>query len=173
MKCECNFKTIHMEAVLSWWNNDAVRRQRSSAGSPICDWAIIVALRSHRGEKGSPSSASLSPWKKQWQNHSQSCTWPNHDSGVIKLCMSMFVGSPVPVWRTPPWGLASSGSGVSSPWLGGWYQLHGASVTGPWVCRPYQTETHTIYTPSANMDIIMNTHSQRERERHTHIHTNN
>lgn len=32
---------------------------------PICDCAIMVALRSHRGEKGRPSSTSLSPWKRQ------------------------------------------------------------------------------------------------------------
>lgn len=32
-------------------------------GSPICDWATSVEVRSQRGEKGSPSSASLSPWR--------------------------------------------------------------------------------------------------------------
>lgn len=30
--------------------------------SPICDCATRVEVRSHSGEKGRPSSASLSPW---------------------------------------------------------------------------------------------------------------
>lgn len=35
--------------------------QRIGKHVPTCDWATMVDFRSHRGEKGSPSSASLSP----------------------------------------------------------------------------------------------------------------
>lgn len=33
--------------------------------SPIWDWATNVEVRSQSGEKGSPSSASLSPWQEK------------------------------------------------------------------------------------------------------------
>lgn len=45
---------------------------------PIWDWATIVDLRSHSGEKGSPSSASLSPWRnkmeKKWEKEKDTKT---------------------------------------------------------------------------------------------------
>lgn len=39
----------------------SLSNQRVGKHVPTCDWATMVDFRSHRGEKGSPSSASLSP----------------------------------------------------------------------------------------------------------------
>lgn len=45
---------------------------------PICDWAIMVALRSQSGEKGRQSSISLSPWRRHgYQNNMASWIFPN------------------------------------------------------------------------------------------------
>ena len=43
------------------WGQVGVNRSTLCC-SPIWDWATMVDFRSHSGEKGSPSSASLSPW---------------------------------------------------------------------------------------------------------------
>lgn len=51
---------------------------------PICDWAIMVALRSQRGEKGRPSSTSLSPWKRRSR---QGNMLVKHSNEAFSMCI--------------------------------------------------------------------------------------
>lgn len=55
-----------LPVIIDWWMS-----------LPICDWAIMVALRSQRGEKGRPSSTSLSPCNRHSHSGSKEmvCFW--------------------------------------------------------------------------------------------------
>ncbi len=64
-----------------------------SSTVPIWDWAIMVAFRSHSGENGSPSSASLSPCrenKRIRKNYSLTLIQSPVNS-LIKISSSVFV----------------------------------------------------------------------------------
>ncbi len=89
-----------------------------SSTVPIWDWAIMVAFRSHSGENGSPSSASLSPCrdnKRIRKNYSLTRIQSSVNS-LIKLPPSVFlrekhsrqrhhvpvISEPMGFWEQPP-----------------------------------------------------------------------